>query len=64
MSIYEYKTGDAVQLMTGGPTMTIDYKTKSGCYNCKWHDEQGLKEKEFSPELFHIVDRTGKRSAQ
>lgn len=59
---YEYKTGDAVQLKTGGPTMTIDFKTKSGTYNCKWHDGPDLKESEFRPDLIQVIVRTDRRS--
>ncbi|WP_187261397.1 DUF2158 domain-containing protein [Pontibacter beigongshangensis] len=62
MTNYGYKTGDAVQLKTGGPTMTIDFKTKSGTYNCKWHDGQDLKESEFGPEQIQVVVRTDRRS--
>ncbi len=52
-----FKTGDKVIHPSHSHTMTVDYLTKSGEYNCKWHEEGVLKEGDFKAASLSIKDR-------
>ena len=34
-----FKKGDVVWLKSGGPRMTVNYKTANGSLSCVWFDE-------------------------
>lgn len=59
-----FKAGDAVQRISGGATLTVDYKTKAGLYMCKWYEESGWHSAEFEPEQIRLVDRKTRMKVQ
>jgi uncharacterized protein YodC (DUF2158 family) len=51
-----FQIGDAVQLKTGGPMMTVEYAGNRGDGNfivlCTWFNDRGeFKRKAFAPEI-------------
>ena len=52
-----FKTGDSVVSKEGSKIMTIDYRTKTGLYNCRWYEGMDLKEAAFSPENLLLKNR-------
>ncbi|WP_026464580.1 DUF2158 domain-containing protein [Adhaeribacter aquaticus] len=52
--INTFKIGDMVTTKTGTQTMTVDFLTKNGEYNCKWHEEGVLREGEFKPDVLEL----------
>lgn len=51
----EIKRGSTVKLNSGGPKMTVNYRTGGG-WKCDWFNEQGeLKSGVFSDEALTLV---------
>lgn len=38
----QFKIGDVVQLMSGGPIMTVVRVEKDNCYFCQWFDNKDI----------------------
>lgn len=52
-----FKTGDTVVFKTSSKIMTIDYRTKTGLYNCRWFEGMAVKEAAFAPEDLVLRNR-------
>ena len=52
-----FKTGDSVVTRSGSKVMTVDYRSKTGFYSCRWYEGMELKEAEFTPEDLTLKDR-------
>jgi uncharacterized protein YodC (DUF2158 family) len=46
----QFKKGDAVELKSGGPPMTVESIGKNGVVHCVWFEEKTLKRDGFEPE--------------
>jgi uncharacterized protein YodC (DUF2158 family) len=53
---YKYTVGDTVQLMSGGPIMTITKQNFGGDYWCVWFDGDTRQESRFSQATLKPAD--------
>ena len=52
----EFKTGDTVELKSGGPPMTIaDYAANVKSFRCQWFVGEKLEEGFFTPDSLKLV---------
>ncbi len=51
-----FKTGDTVQLKSGGPVMTVTGKTGGGKLTCAWFENSESKRDIFPPESLKPAD--------
>jgi len=47
----EFKIGDKVSLVSGGPSMTINEEVQQGKYECVWFEKNEPKYHEFKAEV-------------
>ena len=53
----DFKTGDVVQLLSGGPKMTVnDWDEFDGTVHCQWFAGAKLNSGYFKPESLQTVD--------
>ena len=58
----KFKSGDAVQLKSGGPKMTVSERYSSGPYHCKWFAGSKLNMGNFEEdELQPYKEEAGKK---
>ena len=63
----QLKSGDAVQLKSGGPKMTVSGPTgrhKPGYYDCKWFAGSKLNEGEFAEDELQPYPEEGGKKAK
>jgi uncharacterized protein YodC (DUF2158 family) len=57
MSLQQFKTGDTVELKSGGPAMTIIGVMQGGGYwVCKWWDGSKFQEDSFPTEALRKIE--------
>jgi uncharacterized protein YodC (DUF2158 family) len=62
MADKKFKTGDQVQLKSGGPTMTVEvYSGMTEKVHCRWFDpvKHDLKEADFEEDMLEQVTQKG-----
>lgn len=58
-SLMEYKVGDIVQLISGGPAMTINFiNTDTNRIECVWFEGNTQKKDLYTPQALKILQDT------
>ena len=51
------KSGDVVQLKSGGPRMTVTHEMSGGAFSCVWFDGSNYKTYTFKSDLLTSADQ-------